>query len=128
MELQHQSFQRIFRVGSFRTDWFDLLAVSGTLESSPAPQYKNISFLALSHLYGPAHTSIPDYWKNYCFDYMDLCQQSDLSVFNVLSRFVIAFLSRNKCLSLSWRQSMSPVILELKEIKSVTVSTFSPFV
>ena len=69
---------------SFRTDWFDLLAVSGTLESSPAPQYKSINFLALSHLYGPAHTSIPDYWKNYGFNYMDLCQQSDLFVFNVV--------------------------------------------
>ena len=39
---------------SFRMDWFDLLAVQGTLkESFPAPQFKSISSLALSFLYGP---------------------------------------------------------------------------
>ena len=32
-QLQHQSFQRIFRFDSLRTDWFDLLAVQGTLKS-----------------------------------------------------------------------------------------------
>ena len=41
---------------SFRTDWFDLLAVQGTLqESSPAPQFENINSLALSLLYGLTH-------------------------------------------------------------------------
>ena len=39
LQLQHQSFQRIFRLTSFRMDWFDLLAVQGTLKSLfPAPQ------------------------------------------------------------------------------------------
>ena len=46
--------------------------------------------------------------------------------FNMLSRFVIAFLPRSKCLLISGLQSLYAVILELKEIKSVTVSTFSP--
>ena len=46
--------------------------------------------------------------------------------FNALSRFVIAFLPRSKCLLLSWLQSSSVVILEFKKIKSVTISTFSP--
>ena len=46
-------------------------------------------------------------------------------LFNVLSRFVIAFLPRSKCLLILWLQSLSTVILELKKIKSVTVSTFS---
>ena len=41
--------------------------------------------------------------------------------FNMLSRFVIAFLPRSKRLLISWLQSPSAVILELKKIKSVTV-------
>ena len=47
---------------SFRIDWFDLLAVQGTLylESSPTPQFKSINSLALSLLYGPTLTSIHD--------------------------------------------------------------------
>ena len=49
-------------------------------------------------------------------------------LFNMLSRFVIAFLPRSKHLLISWLQSLSAVILELKKIKSVTVSTFSPFI
>jgi len=46
----------------------------------------------------------------------------------MLSRFVIAFLPRSKHLLISWLQSPSAVILEPKKIKSVTVSTFSPFI
>ena len=37
-------------------DWFDLLAVQGTLKSSPGPQFKNISSSVLSLLYGPTLT------------------------------------------------------------------------
>ena len=44
---------------------------------------------------------------------------------NMLSRLAIAFLSRSKCLLISWLQSRTAVILEPKKIKSVTVSTFS---
>ena len=47
--------------------------------------------------------------------------------FNMLSRFVTVYLPRSKCLLISWLQSPSSVILELKDIKSVTVSTFPPF-
>ena len=47
-------------------------------------------------------------------------------LFNMLSRFVIAFLPRSKYLLISWLQSLSAVILELKKIKSVTVSIVSP--
>ena len=46
-------------------------------------------------------------------------------LFNMLSRFVIAFLPRSKFLLISWLQSLSAVILEPRKIKSVTVSTFS---
>ena len=53
---------------SFRIDWLDLLAVQGTLESSPTPQFKSINSLMLSFLYSPTLTSIHDYWKNHSFD------------------------------------------------------------
>ena len=46
-------------------------------------------------------------------------------LFNMLPRFVIAFLSRSKCLLISWLQSPTTVILEPKNIKSVTVSIVS---
>ena len=47
-------------------------------------------------------------------------------LFNMLSRFVIAFLPRSKRLLVSWLQSPSTVVLEPKKIKSVTVSIVSP--
>ena len=47
-------------------------------------------------------------------------------LFNMLSRFVTAFLPRSKDLLISWLQSPSAVILEPKKIKSVTVSMVSP--
>ena len=54
---------------SFRMDWLDLLAVQRTLQqSSPTSQFKSINSSALSFLYGPALTSIYDYWKNHSFD------------------------------------------------------------
>ena len=46
---------------SLRIDWFDLLAVEGNLEYSPAPQFKSISSSALSFLYGPTLTSIHEW-------------------------------------------------------------------
>ena len=46
-------------------------------------------------------------------------------LFNMLSRLVIAFLPRSKCLLISWLQSPSAVILEPKETKSLTVSIVS---
>ena len=47
-------------------------------------------------------------------------------LFNMLSRVVIAFLLRSKCLLISWLQSPSAVILEPEKIKSATISTVSP--
>ena len=52
---------------SFRMDWLDLLAVQGTQESSPTPQFK-INSVVLSFLNGSTLTSIQNYWKNYSFD------------------------------------------------------------
>ena len=75
---------------SFRIDWFDLLAVQGTLKS--LLQHQSINFLVLSLLYAPALTSVYDYWKNHSFDYMDLYQQSDVSAFYMLFRLTPVFL------------------------------------
>ena len=58
---------------------------------------------------------------------MDLCQQSNVSIFNMLSRLVIAFLPRSKHLLISRLQSLSALILELKKIKSLTVSIVFPY-
>ena len=56
-------------LSSFRIGRLDLLAVQGTLrDSSPTPQFKSISSLALSFLYSPTLTSIYDYWKNHSLD------------------------------------------------------------
>ena len=48
---------------SFRIDWFDLLAVQGTLKSLQQPQFKSINYLAPSFFYSPTLTFIYDYWK-----------------------------------------------------------------
>ena len=56
---------------------------------------------------------------------MELCWQSNVLLFNMLSRLVITFLPRSKHLLISWLQSPSAVILEPKKVKSVTVSTVS---
>ena len=52
---------------SFRMDWLDLLAVQGTQESSPTPQFKSINSSVFSFLYGSTLTSIHDHWKNHSF-------------------------------------------------------------
>ena len=57
---------------SFGMDWLDLLAVQGTQESSPIPQFKSIRFSVLSLLYSPPLTSIHDYWENHSFGCMEL--------------------------------------------------------
>ena len=53
---------------TFRMDWLDLLAVQGTQESSPTPQFKSINSSVLSLLHSPTLTSIHDYWKNHSLD------------------------------------------------------------
>ena len=58
--------------------WISLMSQ----QSSPTPKFKSINSLMLSLLYGPTLISIHDYWENYSFDYMDLCWQSDVSVFS----------------------------------------------
>ena len=63
---------------SFRIDWWSHCSPRDSLESSTTPQFKSINSSALSFLYGPALTSIHDYWKNHSFDYMGFFQQSNV--------------------------------------------------
>ena len=53
---------------SFRMGWLDLLAVQGTLKSSPTPQFKSISSSVLSFLHSPTLTSIHDHWKHHSLE------------------------------------------------------------
>ena len=90
---------------SFRMDWLDLLAVHGTLKSSPTPQFKSINSLVFSLLCGPTLMSVHDKWRNYClygpltiWTFVDKIMSL---LFNVQSRFEIAFLPRSKCILIS---------------------------
>ena len=112
---------------SFRMDWLDLLAVQGTLKSllqhhsskSSLLRHSAFFMVQLSHPYMITGKSIA--LTRWTFDSKVMSL-----LFNTLSRFVIAFLSRSKCLLTSWLQSPSAVILDPKKIKSVIVSTVSP--
>ena len=68
-QLQHQSFQWIFRT-DFLQDWLvgSLCSSRDCQEFSPTPQFKSINSLVLSFHYGPNLTSIHDYWKHRSFD------------------------------------------------------------
>ena len=79
-----------------------------------------------SLLYGPTLTPIHDHWKNHGFNLWIFVIKVMSLLFNMSSRFVIAFLPRSKHLLILWLQSQSKVILELKKIKPVTVSIISP--
>ena len=67
---------------SFRIDWLDLLAVQGTLKSLLQHRSSKLSVLKYSAFFMvQLLTSVHDYWKNHSSDYMDLCRQSNVSVF-----------------------------------------------
>ena len=112
---------------SFRMDWLDLLAVQGTLKtllqhhSSKASILQCSAFfmVQLSHPYMTTGKTIALTRQTFADKIMSL-------LFNMLSRLVITFLLRSKCLLISWLQSPSAVILEPRKIKSATVSTVSP--
>ena len=65
---------------SFRIDWFDLLAIQGTLKSFLQHHSSKASILQCSAFFVVQHICMW-LWKNHSFDYMDLCWQSDVSVF-----------------------------------------------
>ena len=110
----------MFGLISFRVDWFDLLAVQGTLKSLLQRHSSKASILQcsaffmvqLSHPYMITGKTIA--WTIWTLSLL----------FNMLSRLVIALLPRSKCLFISWLQST--VTLEPKKIKSVTVVIVSP--
>ena len=115
-------------------DWFpsglmvwSLCSPRDSQESSPTPQFKSINSSMLSLLHSPTLTSIHDYWKTITLTRWTFVSKVMSLLFNMLSRFVIAILPRSKRLLISCLQSPSAVILEQKKIKSVTVSTVSPF-
>ena len=112
---------------SFRMDWLGLLAVQGTFKSllqhhsSKAPiLWCSAYFIVqLSHPHMTTGKTIPLTRWTFVGKVMSL-------LFNMLSRMVIVYLPRSKCLLISWLQSPSVVILEPPKIKSATVSTVSP--
>ena len=112
---------------SFRIDWFDLLAVQGTLKSllqhcsSKASILLHSAFFTvqLSHPYMTTGKTIALTRQTFVGKVISL-------LFNMLSRFVFAFLPRSKRLLISWLQSPFAVILEPRKIKSDTVFTISP--
>ena len=108
-------------------DWLDLLAVQGTLKSLLQHHSSKASILwgsaffivQLSHPYmTTGKTRVLTRWA-FVGKVMSL-------LFNMLSRLVITFLPRSKCLLISWLQSPCAVILEPKKIKSLTVFTVFP--
>ena len=107
---------------SFRMDWLDLLAVQGTLKSLLQHHSSKASILLcsafftvqLSHPYMTTGKIIALTRQTFVGKVMSL-------LFNMLSRLVITFLPRNKCLLILWLQSPSAVILEPRKIKSATV-------
>ena len=77
---------------SLRIGWFDLLAIKGTRKSLFQHHSLKASILWRStFLHGPTLTSIQDSWKNHSFDYIDLCQQNEVSTFDWV--FCLGFLS-----------------------------------
>ena len=111
----------------FRMDWLDLLAIQGTLKSllqhhsSKASIFWHSAFFTvqLSHPYMTTGKTIALTIRNFVGKVMSL-------LLNMLSRLVITFLPRSKCLLISWLQSPSVVIFEPRKIKSDIVSTISP--
>ena len=127
LQLQHQSFQWTPRTDLFRMNWLDLLAVQGTLKSLLQHHSSNASILLrsaffivqLSHPYMTTGKTTALIRWTFLDEVMSL-------LFNMLSRLVITFLPRSKCLLISWLQSPSAVILEPPKIKPAIVSTVSP--
>ena len=108
---------------SLRMDWLDLLAVQGTLKSLLQHHSSKQSILwcsaffivKLSHPYMTTGKTIVLTRWTFVAKVMSL-------LFNMLSRLVITFLPKSKCLLISWLQSPSAVIWEPPKIKSATVS------
>ena len=112
---------------SVRIDWFDFLAVQGALKSLLQHHSSKASILWCSAFFivQPSHPYMTT-GKTIALTRWTFISKVMSLLFNMLSRFVIVFLSRSKCPLTSWLQSPSAVILEPKKIKSVSVSIVSP--
>ena len=106
-----------------RMDWLDLLAVQGTLKSLLQHHSSKASILWSSAFFIVqfSHPHIIT-GKTIALTRWTFVGQVMSLLFNMLSRMVIAFLPRSKCLLIAWLQSPSAVILEPKKIKSVIFS------
>ena len=112
---------------SFRTGWVDFLVAQGTLKSLLQHHSSKKSILRCSAFF-IAQLSHPNMTigKTIALTRWIFFGKVMSLLFSKLSRFVIAFLPKSKCLLLSWLQSPSAVILEPPKIKSATVSIVSP--
>ena len=101
------------RLISFRTDWLDLLAVQGTLKSLFQHHSSKASILwhAAFFIVQPLHPYMTT-GKTIALTRQTLVGKVMSLLFNMLSRLVITFLPRSKCLLISWLQSPSAVILK----------------
>ena len=101
---------------SFRMDWLDLLVVQGTLKSLLQHHSSKTSILWCSAFF-IVQLSHPDMTteKTMAFTRQTFVGKVMSLLFNMLSRVIIAFIPRNKCLLISWLQSPSVVILEPKK-------------
>ena len=104
-------------------DWLDLLAVQGTLKSLLQLQSSKASILQLSAFF---MVQLSHIGKTITLTRWTFVGKVTCLLFNMLSRFVVAFLPRSQCLLFFWLQSPSAVILEPKKMKSVTVSIVTP--
>ena len=112
---------------SLRTDLFDLLAVQGTLKSLLQHHSSNASILRCSVFFTVQHSHpYMTTGKTIALTRQIFVGKVMSLLFNMLSRFVIAFLPGSKCLLISQLQSPPAVILEPIKIKFFTVSTVSP--
>ena len=103
---------------SFRIDWFDLLAVQGTLNSLLQHHSSKASILWQSAFFMVQPTNLyMNTGKNKALTRWTFVSKVMSLLFNMLSRLVIACLSRSKHLLISWLQSPSAVILELTKNK-----------
>ena len=103
---------------SFKMDWLDLLAVQGTLKSLLQHHSSKALILRCSALF-TVQLSLPymTTGKTIALTRRTFVGKVKSLLFNMLSRFVITFLPRSKCLFISWLQSPSAVILEPKKNK-----------
>ena len=111
---------------SFRTDCFYLLEIQGIQETSPTTKCKSISSSALSLLYSPTLMSILTTGKTIALTRWTFVDKILSLLFNMLSRFVIAFLPKSKHLLIPLMHSSSAEVLEPKNINSITVLIVSP--